>query len=86
MKNKTAYELIKESKRKKSDFMRYSYNAGYSQISYVGSYTEDFERLLGRVPTEDDIISVIDSDSYNFGGYCNINTEERTYSGKVYID
>lgn len=60
--------------------------SGYAHYRFKGKYTERLVRLLGRQPSDDEIIMLIDHGFSHFGATCSINHETREFYGRVNTD
>ena len=66
------------------DLLEFSKTVGYAHYSFSGAYTETLVKALGRVPTPDEIIMLVDGGFSHFGATCNING--RHFRGRVNTD
>lgn len=57
---------------------------GYAHYGFSGVYTESLVEALGREPTPDEIIILVDGGFSHFGATCNING--RHFRGRVNTD
>lgn len=57
---------------------------GYAKYEFSGTISDRFVKLMGRVPTEDEIIIFVDGGFNHFGAHCTIM--DRRFVGWVYID
>ena len=57
---------------------------GYASYKFSGTITDRFVELLGRMPTADEIILLVDNGYSHFGATCKI--EGRRFSGRVNTD
>ena len=62
----------------------YSRRSGYAHYTFVGTYTEKFCEILGRAPTAEEIIMLVDSGFSHFGATCCIRGNH--FSGRVNTD
>lgn len=70
---------------KRSDLLdNYTRKFGYAHYTFSGRITDKFVEALGRMPTANEVIMLVDSGYSHFGASCTING--RFVSGKVYID
>lgn len=60
--------------------------AGYAHYKFIGKYTSRFVELLGRHPTEDELIMLADGGFSHFGATCTINHETGEFYGRVNTD
>lgn len=70
----------------RSELLTHTRSSGYSHYKFNGTYTDTLVELLGRHPDEDEIIMLVDSGYSHFGAGCAIDTQHRSFSGRVYID
>lgn len=69
----------------KSDwFVDLKRRSGYASYSFSGEVSDSLLGRLGRMPTADEIIMLVDGGFSNFGAECAISG--RRFAGKVYID
>lgn len=57
---------------------------GYAHYTFSGRITDKLVELLGREPTANEIIMIVDSGFSHFGAQCTITG--RNFSGIVYIN
>lgn len=60
--------------------------SGYAHYQFKGTYTDALVAALGRQPTEDEIIMLVDGGFSHFGATCSIDKVHRTFTGRVNID
>ena len=68
------------------DLMVYERHYGYAHYTFKGTYTDSLIDALGRTPTPDEIIMLIDGGFSHFGATCTIDTSRHTFDGRVNID
>ena len=56
----------------------------YAKYEFAGEITDRFVELLGRMPTEEEVIILVDRGFSHFGAMCTIT--ERFVRGRVYYD
>lgn len=83
-KSKALNEAIKGLNR--GDLFTYTRRPGYAKYDFKGTYTDKLVEALGRHPTDEEIIMLVDSGYSHFGAGCSVNKREKTFSGYVYID
>lgn len=73
---------------KRSELIEVSEKFGYGCYYFNGSYKDTLVNMLGRDPTEHEILMLVDTGtSYiGCGATCTVNTKNRTFSGKVNTD
>ncbi len=81
LKDKIGYG--KESYHKK-DLIDVDETPSYGRYRFSGEYKDKLVELLGRAPTEDEIIMIVDDGFYHFGAKCTI--EGKSFKGFVDID
>lgn len=59
---------------------------GYAHYQFRGIYTQQLVDALGRHPTEDELIMLVDSGFSHFGASCTVDPSRRAFAGKVYTD
>ena len=59
---------------------------GYAHYDFFGSYTEELIKELGRHPTANEIILMVDGGLNHFGASCSIVEEEMRFNGSVNTD
>lgn len=65
-------------------FDNYARTSGYAHYKFSGDITDKLIEALGRMPSPDEIIMLIDGGFSHFGASCSIN--DRHFSGRVNID
>ena len=50
----------------------YSRRSGYAHITFNGTYTEKLCEILGRTPTGEEIIMLVDGGFSHFGASCSV--------------
>lgn len=58
----------------------------YAHYRFSGKYTPRLIELLGRQPSADEIIMLVDGGFSHFGATCTINHETREFQGRVNTD
>jgi hypothetical protein len=56
----------------------------YARYEFSGTIKDELIEMLGRMPTPEEIIRLVDGDLCNFGASCRISG--RHFSGYVYTD
>ena len=64
----------------------YTKRSGYAHYQFSGTYTDKLVEALGRHPDSDEIIMLVDNGFSHFGASCTINTNGKTFSGRVNVD
>ena len=57
---------------------------GYNEYGFVGMVSNKLTTLLGRCPTADEIVILIDGGANNFGAECNVSGGH--FNGTIYTD
>lgn len=65
-------------------FKNYTERSGYAHYDFSGTYTDKRVELLGREPSENEIIMLVDGSFSNFGAQCTITG--RHFTGRVNAD
>lgn len=65
-------------------FDDFSRSYGYSQYTFKGKVKQEVINVLGRLPTADEVILMVES-YFHFGAVCSIN-EDGIFHGKVNTD
>lgn len=65
-------------------FENYTRKPGYAHYVYSGKISDKLVELLGREPTSDEVIMLVDSGFSHFGATCTISG--RNFSGRVNTD
>ena len=65
-------------------FDDYRRQSGYAHYKFSGRISDKLVELLGRMPTGDELIMLIDKGFSHFGASCSINGSD--FSGRVNID
>ena len=78
--------LVNKSGLSRDELITYTKRSGYAHYSFEGSYTDNLVALLGREPTEDEIIMLVDSGYMHFGAQCRIDKTHHRFAGRVNID
>lgn len=65
-------------------FNNYSRRQGYSKYEFSGEVSDELVHALGRMPTEEEIIILVDRGFSHFGAKCTLNGN--SFRGRVYID
>ena len=65
-------------------FVDIKQKSGYAHYTFSGTVSGKLIELLGRMPTEVEIIMLIDSGFSHFGASCSIY--DKTFSGRVNTD
>lgn len=83
-----AYSALKKATKGKSvsELMDVKRRTGYAHYTFDGSYTPLLVELLGRHPTSDEIIMLVDGGFSHFGATCNVSHDRMTFSGRVNTD
>lgn len=68
------------------DLMSVQMRYGYAHYKFSGEYSEKLVELLGRHPTNNEIIMLVDGGFSHFGASCSMNRETRTFGGRVNTD
>lgn len=73
---------------KRSELISVSEKFGYNCYYFNGSYKDTLVNMLGRDPTEHEILMLVDTGtSYvGCGAICTVDKKNRTFSGKVNTD
>ena len=64
------------------DFLNKSY--GYGNYSFSGKVSDRLIETLGRFPSEEEVIDIVDDYGHNYGGSCVF--VGKNFRGKVYTD
>lgn len=59
--------------------------SGYAHYTFRGKLSPMVAEKLGRVPTPDEVIILVDSGYSHFGASCTLNPDG-SFTGKVYTD
>ncbi len=65
-------------------FTDFRKNVGYAHYRFSGTITDKLVEMLGRTPTEEEIVNLVDDGLFNFGYTCRI--VGRKFEGRVYTD
>jgi len=65
-------------------FDDYDDNIGHGHYTFKGKVSDALIEVMGRMPTDEEIIMLIDRGFYHFGATCNING--RSFSGRINTD
>lgn len=68
------------------ELITYTKRYGYAHYGFGGSYTDKLVECLGRHPTEDEIILLVDDGFSHFGASCYIKKRDKVFGGRVEID
>lgn len=79
---KALHEKVAGTTRK-DWFVEYKQKNGYAHFTFQGTISNNLVELLGRMPTNDEIILLVDGYSH-FGATCTING--MNFSGRVNTD
>lgn len=69
-----------------SELMAVRRRTGYAHYTFEGNYTPWLVELLGRHPTSDEIIMLVDGGFSHFGATCGVSRNRMTFSGRVNTD
>jgi len=83
-KSKALNEAIKGFKRE--ELITINKRRGYAKYDFWGTYTDKLVEALGRHPSADEIIMLVDGGYSHFGASCSLNPRQMSFSGYVYID
>lgn len=83
-----AYAALKKATDGKSDLdlIKVKKRTGYAHYTFEGNYTNDLVQRLGRHPTGDEIIMLVDGGFSHFGASCSVAHDRMTFSGRVNTD
>lgn len=59
---------------------------GYAHYDFHGQYSPTLTAALGRTPTPDELIMLVDGGVSHFGAHCNVDHESQRFSGYVNTD
>jgi len=76
------YEGIKAFR----ELIDYNRTSGYAHYKFTGSYKQELVDILGRHPTSNEIIMLVDGGFSNFGASCGVNASLMTFTGRVNTD
>lgn len=84
----TTYSALKKAIRgiPFSDLMDVRQRTGYAHYTFEGTYTPLLVELLGRHPTGDEIIMLVDGGFSHFGATCGVSHDRMSFSGRVNTD
>ena len=82
------YAALKKATKGKSrsDLMDVRRRTGYAHYTLEGTYTPLLVELLGRHPTGDEIIMLVDGGFSHFGATCGVSHDRMTFHGRVNTD
>ena len=82
------YSALKKATAGKSlsELMDVKQRTGYAHYTFEGTYTPLLVDLLGRHPTEDEIIMLVDEGFSHFGAICDVSHDRMTFHGRVNTD
>lgn len=69
----------------KDMFEGFAKRPGYAHYAFEGKITDKLIGRLGRMPTEEEVIMIVDGGFSHFGATCRI-TPDGYFSGRVNID
>ena len=69
-----------------SDLLDVRRRTGYAHYTFEGRYTHRLVELLGRHPTSDEIIMLVDGGFSHFGATCGVSHDRMIFSGRVNTD
>lgn len=84
---RAAYKKLREAvagTTSKDWFINFDRKSGYAHYRFSGYVSEALVAMLGREPTADEIIMLVDSGFNHFGASCSIFN--RRFNGSVYTD
>ena len=67
-----------------NELIKLSRNYGYAHYDFSGEIQQTLIDLLGRMPTSDEIIMLVDDGFSHFGASCSIH--DRKFSGRINTD
>jgi hypothetical protein len=68
-----------------SIFEKFTRKPGYAHYEFSGKISDDLVRALGKIPTPEDIIMLVDHGYSHFGATCIISADN-TFRGRVNTD
>lgn len=68
-----------------SELLEVDKHVGYAHYKFSGAYNQLLVDLLGREPTSDEIIMLVDDGFSHFGASCHISSDRHFY-GRVNTD
>lgn len=75
---------LKEKTKGIKLFNDYTRKRGYAKYDFSGIVSDELVSALGRMPTEEEIIILVDRGFSHFGAKCTLNGN--SFIGRVYID
>lgn len=67
-----------------NELISYSRTSGYAHYKFTGTYTEKLCEALGRTPTGEEIIMLVDGGFSHFGASCSVY--DGHFTGRVNTD
>ena len=66
-------------------YASFSKSYGYAHLDIEGQFSDELYKKLGRWPTEEEAIALIDNNRWNFGAMCCVHSDGSFY-GRINID